>query len=241
MKNKLYIGTSGWSYYHWKETFYPKELPTKKWLEYYSEYFDTVELNTTFYHLPLKSTVKNWNEKVPSNFLFSVKGSRYITHLKRLLDCQESLNLFYESIKSLNQKQGPILFQLPPSFKMDVERLDQFLKILDKKYRYVFEFRNDTWYEEEVYKILKKRKVALCISDLNGKKSPEVITTDFTYLRLHGPKKAYKGSYGNQLKDWEKKFSQWLDEGITIYCYFDNDEKAYAINDALKIKNMFLK
>lgn len=238
MNKKLYIGTSGWSYYHWKDNFYPPDLATKKWLEYYSEFFDTVEINTTFYHLPLKSSVINWHEKVSKKFLFSVKVSRYITHLKRLIDCEESLNLFYESITELYHKQGPILFQLPPSFKMDEKRLEQFLKLLDPNYKYVFEFRNDSWYTETIYEVLRKRNIALCISDLNGKLSPEEITSDFTYLRLHGPKKAYKGSYGSQLKTWSKKFSNWLSEGIGIYCYFDNDEKAYAIKDAMTLKKM---
>lgn len=232
----IHIGTSGFSYPHWKENFYPEKLNQKKWLNYYSQVFSTVELNTTFYHLPLASTIENWHAQVPEHFLFTIKASRYITHQKRLHDCKESLRIFYERIHGLKSKIGPILFQLPPSFKMDKERLIGFIKLLKKSKQHVFEFRHESWYVDEIYDLLKKNKIALCITDLNGKQSPEEITTDFTYIRLHGPRKAYQGSYGPQLlKVWKDKIEHWSKK-VSVFCYFDNDEKAYAISDAKLLK-----
>lgn len=237
MHPKVYIGTSGFSYNHWKENFYPIGLSNKEWLNYYSKAFSTVELNTTFYHLPSKKTVKNWHSQVPDHFLFSLKASRYITHQKKLHDCRESLELFYRRL-NLQKKTGPILFQLPPSFKMNKERLSEFIECLEKSYLHVFEFRHDSWFNDEIYEILKKHRIALCITDLNGKLSPEELTAKFTYIRLHGPKKAYRGSYGSELNKWRKKIADWALQ-VSIFCYFDNDEKGYAIRDALELKKHF--
>lgn len=234
---QIYIGTSGFSYKHWKENFYPNDLNTKKWLNYYSQVFSTVELNTTFYRLPLLSTVKNWHSQVPESFQFSIKASRYITHQKRLHDCQDSVRLFYQTIGEFQSKMGPILFQLPPSFKMNKELLSEFITNLQPSHLHVFEFRHDSWFVDEIYDILKKNKIALCITDLNGKLTPEEVTTHFTYIRLHGPKKAYQGSYGPQLKVWKKKIKHWSLKA-SVFCYFDNDEKGYAIQDARTLLEM---
>lgn len=229
---QIYIGTSGWSYKHWIENFYPKELKPTEWLKHYANFFPTVEINSTFYHTPLLTTVKNWNATVPKNFTFSIKANRYITHRKRLHECEESLKIFYKSIKNLNSKTGPILFQLPPSFKMDLERLSAFIKLLDNKHLYTFEFRHSSWFTDEVYELLLKNQIALCITDLNGKLSPEVITSSFIYIRLHGPRHAYRGSYSlPELRSWKKKIEKWTQQ-TSVYCYFDNDEKGFAIKDA---------
>ena len=242
LKNKkipeIYIGTSGWSYEHWKENFYPQGLKSNLWLNFYSKAFSTVEVNTTFYHLPLGTTVQKWNKQVSPEFKFSIKASRYITHQKRLKDCHESLALFFHSLEALKSKVDVILFQLPPTLRFDLERLSQFLVNLHDDYRYVFEFRHPSWFIDETYALLKKNKIALCITDLNGKLSPEVITSDITYIRLHGPHKAYQGSYGSRkLKTWKKKIENWSTT-VSVYCYFDNDEKGYAIEDAKSLKNM---
>jgi uncharacterized protein YecE (DUF72 family) len=238
MKKQINIGTSGWSYEHWKKIFYPDEIKSKDWLGYYSDSFLTVEVNTTFYHVPRETTVKNWYKVVSKNFIFSIKINRYITHRKKLKDCKESLEIFYKSIQKLKNKIGPILIQLPPSFSINPERLQDFIGYLNKKYLYTIEFRHDSWFEDEIYNILKKNNIALCITDLNGKQTPELITADFTYIRLHGPHRAYKGSYGlAKLKKWKAKFEDWS-KTISIYCYFDNDEKAYAIKDALSLKKL---
>ena len=236
MKNKIYIGTSGWSYGHWKGNFYPEKLSQKKWLHFFADFLNTVEINSTFYHLPSEKSIQSWLSQVPTDFLFSIKASRYITHLKRLKDCQENVDYFFKTIAGLKDKLGPILFQLPPSFKMDTERLKEFLSYLNDDHRYVFEFRHPTWFVGEIYEILSTYKVALCITDLNGHLSPEEITTNFTYIRLHGPKKAYKGSYGEKkLLEWKKKIQQWAKQ-CSVFCYFDNDEKGYAIQDAQFLK-----
>jgi len=239
VSKKLYIGTSGWSYNHWKENFYPKDLKSKEWLHYYSSIFSTVEVNTTFYHLPSHATIQNWHDQVHKNFLFSLKASRYITHQKRLHDCKESLDIFYKIIKDLKSKMGPILFQLPPSFKVNVDRLVEFIGWLSDDYIYVFEFRHSSWFIDEIYELLAKKKIALCITDLNGHLSPEEITSNFTYIRLHGPNKAYKGSYGSQLELWKKKIEKWTSK-VSVYCYFDNDEKGYAIQDAKTLQDFLI-
>lgn len=231
-RSNIYVGTSGWSYNHWKENFYPKGMQSQKWLNHYSSVFSTVEVNTTFYHLPRQTTIENWHSQVPENFVFSLKASRYITHRKRLHECHDAILLFYKVIQDLKNKAGPILFQLPPSFKMNKERLIEFIDCLNNNHTYVFEFRHDSWFVDEIYELLLKNKIALCISDLNGTVSPEEITADFTYIRLHGPKDSYQGYYGiPKLKPWKNKIEKWATQ-IGVYCYFDNDEKGYAIQDA---------
>lgn len=238
-KPKVLIGTSGWSYPHWKENFYPTSLKIKDWLNFYSSSFSTVEVNTTFYHVPLVSTIQNWNAQTPAHFLFSLKASRYITHQKKLNECDEALNYFYEHIKDLKSKTGPILFQLPPFFHVNQERLEKFINSLRSDYPYVFEFRHESWFCDAIYEVLAKKNIGLCITDLNGSLSPEEITSDFTYIRLHGPKKAYQGSYGiAKIKQWKKKLENWSSK-ISVYCYFDNDEKGYAIQDAKMLQDFF--
>lgn len=237
MATTIFIGTSGWSYPDWKELFYPKEVKSKDWLSYYANHFATVELNNTFYHLPTEKSIQNWYSHAPQGFIFAVKASQYITHLKRLTDPSETTRKFFDALKGLKDKLGPILFQLPPSFKQNLERLHKFIRYLPPGFRYVFEFRHDSWYQEDTYDLLKKYGAALCITDLKGKQSPEVITADFTYLRLHGPKLAYQGEYGpKRLQEWKKKFDAWHKNKIQIFCYFDNDAKSDAIKDAFEIK-----
>jgi uncharacterized protein YecE (DUF72 family) len=239
-QHTVHIGTSGWSYNHWKENFYPSKMPSKHWLNFYAEVFPIVEINTTFYRAPLPTTTEKWFNEVPNNFQFAIKASRYITHRKRLKDCADSLAFFYQSIQRLLPKAGPILFQLPPFFQMDQERLETFIGLLKTDYRYTFEFRHETWFTDKIYKILAEHNIALCITDLSGKLSPEEITADFTYLRLHGPHKAYQGSYGPvKLKAWHKKINHLLESGKEVYCFFDNDEKGYAIEDAKFLLKQF--
>jgi uncharacterized protein YecE (DUF72 family) len=239
---KIHIGTSGWSYTHWKENFYPSKLKSTDWLNYYSSIFSTVEVNTTFYHLPLLTTIKNWSLSVPNKFTFSIKASRYITHLKRLKDCKESLKLLFSRVDRLNPKVGPILFQLPPSFRRNDERLSEFIRLLDDQHEYTFEFRHNSWFTKEIYELLSDHNIALCITDLNGSLTPMEITSRFTYIRLHGPHKAYAGSYGlNKLKRWKRKIDQWFNERTSVYCYFDNDEKGYAIEDAKLLQELIYK
>jgi uncharacterized protein YecE (DUF72 family) len=238
MKKKLFIGTSGWSYEHWKDLFYP-DIPTTKWLPYYSEHFDTVEINTTFYHFPKEKTLKHWYEVVPKKFLFSVKANRLITHRKRLHECKELLSIFFKGTTLLKEKLGPILFQLPPSFKQNLNRLQEFIQELRPHFQYVFEFRHESWFNDATYDILRKSNIALCITDLGGHLSPLVVTADFVYIRLHGPQIPYSGSYGKQrLLQWKKRILTWIKQKKSVYIYFDNDEKSYAVQDAKTLKSL---
>lgn len=238
--NLIQVGASGWYYEHWDKIFYPEKLKSAERLPFYAEYFNTVEINNTFYRLPSKDAVTNWYERTPENFIFSIKASRYITHIKRLkIDSLDRTNEFFDNIKLLKHKLGPILFQLPPSFKYNHERIVEFIEHLPKDIESVFEFRHPTWYVDEIYQLLQKNKIALCVSDLNGKLSPIEVTAKFTYIRLHGPHLAYRGYYSKpQLKKWAQRLEEWASHGITSYCYFDNDEKGYAIQDAQKLKEI---
>ena len=235
--NKIHIGASGWYYDDWNEVFYPKTLKKNERLHFYSNYFQTVEINSSFYHMPKEQVIKNWVDQVSDTFLFSVKASQYITHRKRLHEVEDSILFFFERISFFKNKIGPILFQLPPSFQINLERLDYFLDLLPSDKQCVLEFRHSSWYIEEVYEKLKRKNCALCITDLKGKLSPEILTANFTYIRLHGPKLAYAGSYGTRrLNNWKKKMEKWQETGA-VFCYFDNTAKSDAIKDALWLKN----
>jgi uncharacterized protein YecE (DUF72 family) len=237
---KLYIGTSGFSYSHWEEgVFYPEGLAKNKQLEYYSQYFQTVELNNPFYHLPSAGTFQSWYQRTPENFIFAVKVSRYITHIKKLKDCREPWQRFINNAKQLKEKLGPILFQLPPNWQINLERLEKFLKILPKKYQYSFEFRHQTWFSEEIYQLLKKYNAALCLADSPDWPYQEEITTDFVYLRLHGRDSRYSSKYTDQeLKKWAGKIKKWQKSVKEIYVYFNNDAYGYAAENAQALKRL---
>lgn len=238
-KRKIYIGTSGWNYKHWIGRFYPEDTKPPDQLIYYLKFFDTVELNNPFYHLPDLSTFKKWKKITPKKFIFAVKGSRYITHMKKLKDTKEAVQIFLKNAKGLGEKLGPILFQLPPGWKVNYERLQDFLNILPARHRYVFEFRNATWYNDRVYELLRKHNCAFCIYELNGHISPREVTADFLYVRLHGPGGKYQGSYTNvALKQWATQGHQWVKEGKDVYFYFDNDQAGYAAFNAQTLKDL---
>ncbi len=229
----IHIGTSGWSYEHWKKVFYPAGLAATKQLSYYAQYFSVVEINSTFYRIPSEKAVLNWKKQTPPSFIFALKANNYITHIKRL---KENSFRFMQVVSLLEEKLGPLLFQLPPSFKKNRERLEEFLSKLPEKHLYVFEFRHDSWYTDEIYDLLKHYQTALCITDLNGNLSPLEITAPFTYIRLHGPKQSYTGSYSSQqLRRWASHLVEWKRQKISSYCFFDNDEKAFAIKNANSI------
>lgn len=239
-KPKLFIGTSGWYYEHWEEVFYPKELSAAKRLTFYSQHFKTVEINNTFYHLPKSLTFEDWRGKVPADFIFSVKASNYITHIKRLKEGEQTTSRFFERVELLKDRLGPILFQLPPSFKQDLARLEDFLSHLKEGHRYTFEFRHPSWYEDNTYQLLKQKNCALCVTDLKGILSPLEVTASFVYIRLHGPREAaYQGRYGSKLlQPWKERIQQWQKKKLDVFCYFDNDEKSYAVKDAKNLLEM---
>lgn len=241
-KNKIYIGSSGFYYEHWKNRFYPQNIKTKDFFAYYQKHLSTVEINNTFYKLPSKKVILHWENEANKDFIFSLKASRYITHIKRLKESKKHLSLFLNRIKHLKPHLGPILFQIPPNWHLDIKRLEGFLKALDENYRYAFEFRDRSWLVKEVFSLLKKHKVAFCIYDLKGFQTPIEITTNFVYIRLHGPKKAYSGSYSKiALQKWAKIIKNFQKNKLDVFCYFNNDENAYAIKNALVLKNMLSK
>ncbi len=236
---KIHIGTSGWHYAHWVGPFYPESTPASEFLSNYTSHFGTVEINNTFYRLPTDQTVRDWGAGSPKDFLFSCKGSRFITHMKKLKDPRQSVRRFFRTIGVLGKKLGPILFQLPPRWGINVTRLEEFLKVLPQKYRFAFEFRDKSWFDQSIFDLLAKNNAAFCLYNLEGRWSPEVVTADFVYIRLHGPDGPYQGEYGDKiLRAWAKKCVKWSSEGKDVYCYFDNDQKGYAAKNALKLKQM---
>jgi uncharacterized protein YecE (DUF72 family) len=236
--SKIHIGTSGWSYKHWIGAFYPKGSNSVEQFEFYNNHFDTVEINNSFYKLPPRSVFETWYEHSPKKFLFVVKANRFITHMRKLTQPQEPIARLFNSIDALKEKLGPVLFQLPPKWKVNVIRLKEFLQALPKGHRYVFEFRNETWYNEDIYGLLREYNCGFCIYELAGHMSPMLITADFVYLRLHGPTEyKYQGSYSNAvLRKWAKQCSKWQSEKKDVYVYFDNDQNAYAAFNALTLK-----
>jgi uncharacterized protein YecE (DUF72 family) len=235
----LYIGTSGWSYEHWKGPFYPEDLASQDMLGHYAQRLRSVEINASFYRLPERATFEHWRDAVPDGFRFSVKASRYITHMKKLKDPKASVRRFFTRAGALGRALGPILFQLPPRWSLDERRLADFLDQLPVQYRYSFEFRDSTWLNDRSFALLRQHNAALCIYDLAGFLSPLEITADFVDVRLHGPKTAYGGSYETRaLARWAKRISTWSRTGHTVYCYFDNDERGYAADNALRLQAM---
>lgn len=235
--NHIYIGTSGWSFDSWIGSFYPKDIKNNDRLSHYAETFSTVELNNSFYQLPSKKSIQHWLKATSDDFIFSCKASRYITHMKKLNDAKPDVDHLFESLEHFGEQLGPVLFQLPPNWHMDIERLAKFVRTLPKDHRYTFEFRDKSWLCEQVYDLLEKYDIALCFYDFKGYQSPEVITSDFIYVRLHGPtEQAYEGAYdGRTLAGYAQKFIRWQKEGKSVFCYFDNDQKANAPKDAVKL------
>jgi uncharacterized protein YecE (DUF72 family) len=235
----IHIGTSGWHYDHWVGPFYPQNMKPVDFLPYYARHFGATEINNTFYQLPKRNTLTQWRDATPKDFLFACKASRYITHMKKLKDPQESCRRFFGAVNALGEKLGPILFQLPPRWNANVERLESFLAALPECQRYAFEFRDASWFAADVYEVLARHNAAFCLYELGGRRSAVKVTADFVYVRLHGPDGPYRGSYdGRTLHGWIRRFHGWRREGRDVYCFFDNDEKGYAARDALRMKEM---
>ena len=235
----LHVGTSGWHYRHWMDRFYPPGTPHGDFLEYYVRQFATVEINATFYRLPAHETLVAWRDAAPDGFLFACKASRYITHVKKLKDPERSTARFVDAIGALGDRLGPVLFQLPPRWQANPDRLAGLLEALPPTLRIAVEFRDRSWFSPAVYDLLARHNAALCLYDLAGYRSPVKLTADFAYVRLHGPGEAYRGSYdGRTLAGWARRFAAWRRQGIEVFCYFDNDEMAYAPADARRLLRM---
>lgn len=236
----ILIGTSGWHYDSWQGPFFPTDLPLKSQLQYYAGQFQTTELNGVFYRTPSLDTVKAWRAQTGSDFVFAWKASKFITHWKRLSDKSgNSLALIEERLTILGRKAGPVLFQLPPNFEADAERLLSFLELLPERRRYSFEFRHPSWYQPAILKILSRKNAALCLSDHHDAPAPWRRTADFVYVRGHGPRGQYKDHYQDRtLAKWATRIRSWKKQGCDVFVYFDNDQKSAAPADALKLKRL---
>jgi len=228
-----YIGTSGWHYEHWRGLFYPEKLAKPKWLEFYARHFNTVELNNSFYHLPSERAFINWRESSSRGFVFAVKVSRFITHIKRLRNMEEPMQNFLARADFLQDKLGPLLYQLPPTMKRNDETLETFLSILPRQYRHVFEFRHESWIDGDVFNILKRYEAGLCVFDMPDFTCPAVATADFAYLRFHGSTGLYWSCYSDEeLSGWAERITELGKNLKAVYIYFNNDAGAYAISNA---------
>ena len=232
----IHVGTSGWHYRHWVGVFYPEGMRPDAFLKFYLDRFDTVELNNSFYRLPTEVAVANWRDSVSADFKFAVKASRFITHNKKLKDSGESFQLFFERMSGLEKSLGPILFQLPPKWKYNGERLEEFLAGLPKHLDYVFEFRNVDWLRDDAFDLLRKYGVGFCIHDMPESRTPEIVTGKLAYVRFHGPSGGYHGSYPDAvLHKWADQFVEWHRKHINVYAYFNNDIGGHAPHNALTL------
>lgn len=241
--HNIHIGTSGWSYKHWKDTFYPKELKPTDYLSYYAQHFSTTEINTTFYHTPRLSTVENWRNKVPDTFRFSIKMNRFLTQTKRLKDPEEPLEKFFTAIEPVQQLCGLVLLQLPPSLQFDYERTDYLFSLLKrdyKQYQFALEVRHPSWLEVDSISLLTKYNIAFVISQSDGRfPYEELITANNVYVRFHGPEALYASSYSDEmLYYYAEKFMEWTKENAVVWAYFNNDINGHAIANANKLKEI---
>lgn len=238
-KGRIHIGTSGWHYDHWIGRFYPGDLRGAELLPWYARHFDCVEVDSSFYRLPSAGTVAAWRNATPRRFRFAVKANRFITHMKKLKDPADTLPPFVAVLHEFADRLGPVLIQLPPHWRRDCARLAAFLDAWPRRLRVAFEFRDETWLDDRVYKMLHDHDAAFCISDLAGRCSPLAVTARLVYLRLHGPRRAYSGSYDlRRLRKWAERLADWQSAGHDVWCFFDNDENAYAVRDASRLKQM---
>jgi len=234
----LLIGTSGWVYPHWRERFYPQGLPQTRWLAYYAQHFPTVEVNNSFYRLPSKEVFTAWRDRTPEKFVFTVKASRYITHIRRLRNTSPALQLFVERAEHLRPKLGPVLFQLPPRFAIDLELLESFLKVLPKTIHPVMEFRDPSWHVQQVYDLLERYGAAYCIMVSPKLKRELLVTSRMLYIRFHSPG-GVRPAFGR------RRLQQWADRILTLmrnaddgWVYFNNDAQGAAIQDANTLRDL---
>ena len=230
---RIHIGTSGWHYKHWIGDFYPERYPPAKMLSWYSREFHTVEINNSFYRLPEAKTFEEWGKGVPPGFMFAVKASRFLTHLKRLKDAADPIQLFFSRANHLREHLGPVLFQLPPKWRADVCRLREFLSVLPPNRQYSIEFRDDSWHTDAVYDLLRQHNIALCLHDWRALAWSHILTANFTYIRFHGTTGRYAGNYPEPLlRSWANKIQLWARDLSEVFAYFNNDVGGHAIRNA---------
>lgn len=236
---RIRIGCSGWNYRHWRGLFYPAGLPQRAWFAFYAEHFDTVEINNSFYRLPSVETFEKWRGEAPPGFCYAVKANRFLTQAKKLKDCAEPLQRMMAPFRALGDRLGPILYQLPPRFRINLERLEDFLKLAPKDATNVFEFRDSSWHELETFALLDRYGASLCVHDMAGSASARIAVGPIAYLRFHGAAGKYWGRYPDDtLLSWTDWMVAQAKAGRPVWAYFNNDIHAHAIHDARTLKAM---
>ncbi len=231
------IGTSGWVYPHWRGSFYPENLPQRLWLDYYTARFDTVELNNSFYRLPSAAAFEVWRKRAPEGFTFAVKASRFLTHMKKLKDPEGPLRLFFDRAGLLGGSLGPVLYQLPPRWRVNLPRFERFVAALPRSRQHAIEFREPGWVIDEVLRLMERCGVALCIHDLGSGPVPCRVTAPFVYVRFHGGP-GHGGRYGKrELEGWARTITQWQAGGLDVHAYFNNDVGGHAVANALELRS----
>lgn len=233
------IGCSGWNYRHWRGLFYPETLPAKRWFDFYAEQFDTVEINNSFYRLPKAETFDKWRDQAPPGFFYAVKANRYLTQAKKLKDCADPIARMMPPVRHLGATLGPILYQLPPSLRINLPRLEEFLSLLPRDLIHVFEFRERSWYVPETFALLERYGASFCCHDMGGSASERLAVGPIAYVRFHGAGGKYWGRYSDEaLLGWTDWMKDQASAGRTVWGYFNNDTDAHAIHDALTLKAM---
>ncbi len=245
MTARTFVGTSGWNYKHWSDgVFYPRGMKQGEWLAYFARHFDTVEINNTFYHLPARRVFEDWHASTPPNFTFAVKASRFITHMKKLADPQEHVRNFLENASGLREKLGIVLFQLPPYWKFNPDRLEALFDFVSTQeivpgLRSALEVRHESWNVEECFEVLRRYNVSLALADWPGLTIEGPVTADFVFLRRHGPGSLYASDYPDSyLRRDARRIQGWVTEGKDVYIYFNNDAYGYAVKNALRLKEL---
>ena len=239
----LFIGTSGWSYAHWKDVFYPEHIKPAGYLEFYLTRFNCVELNSCFYHIPRETTVEGWMQRTPDTFKFCLKLSRFITHQKRLADCNEALKRFFDVFERMRTRLGPVLIQIPPGLSLDIPLLSDFLNVLETRYKqftFAVEVRHGSWITDQFFELLAQHGVAFVIADSNNRfPYYEAVTSDIVYLRLHGPERLYASEYDESaLHRYAEKIIGWLRTDHEVWVFFNNDFNGYAVKNAMKLDEL---
>jgi uncharacterized protein YecE (DUF72 family) len=238
-RGRARVGCSGWQYKHWRGDFYPADLPQARWFEHYAARFDTVEINNTFYRLPERETFARWGQRAPLRFLFAVKASRFLTHMKKLKDPEEPIDRLFSRMRALGRHLGPVLYQLPPGWKLDFDRFAHFVGALPRDARHVFEFREPSWYAPEVFRLLERHGMALCLHDMPGSATERLRIGPFVYVRFHGATSKYGGGYPeDRLRGWAEWLNTQRDAGAEVFAYFNNDVGGHAPRDAVTLRQL---
>lgn len=238
VRASIRVGCSGWQYRHWRGDFYPATLPAQQWFAHYARHFDTVEINNTFYRLLEAPVFRAWRDRAPAGFTFAVKASRYLTHMKKLKDPEPPLERFFTRARAMGHALGPVLYQLPPRWPLNLERLEIFLHALPPRVQHVLEFREPSWYTGSVFALMERHRVSLCLHDMPGSASGRMQVGPLVYVRFHGTER-YSGSYTEAgLARWAEWLGARADAGTAVYAYFNNDIGGHAPRDAVRLRTM---